>query len=117
MVILSFLYICFKKITKFLIYYKKKISLRTFFHIMLVMLMVSRNVPSWPILSISLNVRPCVCPSVSTSVRLSVWSLLRYSLNVFDLISQSWMSNIFQDLKSLGKKMKRNGLIFEIFKK
>ena len=45
-----------------------------------------------------------VCPSVRLFVRLSVCSLLRYSLNVFlPQLPQSRMSHIFRDSESLGK--------------
>ena len=69
----------------------------------------SKNRPSWPILSISQNLRLYVCLSVRPCVRPSVHFCL------FAPISGSRMSNIFRDSKSLGEKMERSDLRFEFF--
>ena len=74
--------------------------------------MFSKHRPSWPMLSISRNVRLSVC----LSVRLSVCSLFRYRLTVFLPPIPEVGCQIFLELQNTwGKVMKRSGLTFEIF--
>ena len=76
----------------------------------------SKHRPSGPMLSISRNVRPSVCPSVCPSVRLSVCSLLRYRLNVFlPQLLKVGCPKILEIRNPWGKVMKRSGLRFEHF--
>jgi hypothetical protein len=65
------------------------------------MLIFSKHWPSGPMLSISQNVRLCVCLSVCLSVCLFTFQVLFNGL--FAPTSQSRMSNIFRDSKTLGK--------------
>ena len=73
---------------------------------------LSKHRPSGPMLSISRNVRPCVCLSVC----LFVCSLLRYHLNVFLSPLPEVKSPIFLEIQNpWGKVMERSGLRFEFF--
>ena len=67
----------------------------------LMIITFSKHRPSGPMLSISQNVRLCVCPSVCLLVCLFTFEVPLNGL--FAPTSQSRMSNIFRDLESLGK--------------
>ena len=70
--------------------------------------MFSKHRPSGPLLSISQNVRLCVCPCVC--------SLLRYRLNVFLPPLPEVGCPIFLEIRNpLGKVVERSGLRFEHF--
>ena len=72
----------------------------------------SKHRPSGPMLSISRNVRLCVCPSVC----LSVCSILRYRLTVFLSPLPEVKCPIFLEIRNpWGKVMERSGLRFENF--
>ena len=72
----------------------------------------SKHRPSGTMLSISQNVRLCVC----LSVRPSVCSLLRYRLNVFLPPLPEVGCPIFLEIQNPeGKVMERSGLTFEHF--
>ena len=72
--------------------------------------------PSGPMLSISRNVRLCVCLFVCVFVCLSVCSLLRYRLTVFLPPLPEVGSQILLEIRNpWGKVMERSGLTFEHF--
>ena len=71
----------------------------------------SKHRPSGPMLSISQNVRPCVCLSVCVSVH-----FLRYRFTVFLPPLPEVGCPIFLEIRNpWGKKMERSGLRFEHF--
>ena len=72
----------------------------------------SKHRPSGPMLSISRNVRLCVCPSVCPCV----CSLLRYRLNVFLPPLNKVGCPVFLEFRNpWGKVMERSGLRLEYF--
>ena len=74
----------------------------------------SKHWPSGPMLSISRNVRPCVCGlCVCVSVRVFTFEVPFNSL--FASTSRSRMSIFFYIWNPWGKVMERSGLTFEHF--
>ena len=103
---------CFKKKQESVVHSKSLSSIKCAVLDFLILDQFSKHRPSGPMLSISQNVRLCVCPSV----RLCVCSLLRYRLTVFLPPLPEVKCPRFLEIRNpWGKVMERSGLRYEHF--